>query len=36
LKVILVKTEQIDGEILKEDVYYQLIDGKFKPNLFGI
>ena len=25
-----VKTEQVDGEIIKEDTFYQLIDGEFK------
>ena len=26
---ICVKTEQVDGEIIKEDTYYKLKDGKF-------
>ena len=27
---VCVKTEQVDGEIIKEDTFYQLIDGEFK------
>ena len=26
---VCVKTEQVDGERIKEDIFYQLIDGKF-------
>ena len=29
-KPICVKTEQVDGEHIKADTYYKLIDGKFK------
>ena len=29
-KPICVKTEQVDGERIKADTYYKLIDGKFK------
>ena len=25
-----VKTEQVDGERIKEDVFYKLVDGKFE------
>ena len=27
---VCVRTEQVDGERIKEDIFYQLIDGEFK------